>query len=412
MNRPVVFVTGGEGGGGVHSLVRDLAPAVAGFLASPVIHLGLVNLPLRPSAAPPNYSVETLGHDPDARSSFETCREFLRWLELRNPSLVLLNDVSQIDDCWKFVPSEIRLVVVLHDEGKRFRRPLIENTPAVDRVVVVAAYLKRLLDADDLTLGQKSVVIHNGVSFPPVLNTSPRSSIADREVRILYVGGIDYLKKGVQDLPELAKALRKRSVPFRLTIVGGRDQRLEQRCVRYGVADRVAWMGKVSIDVVLQEAAKADFFFLPSRCEPFGMVTVEAMGMGCIPFAYDVESGSREIIEQGKSGWLLPLANVAAVATKMDEVRRDNALRARLTEAAVARARVDFSISRAARRYADVIRQVSSEPSTASRVRGMPIQSEPSAANQPPRKQRYRALVRLLCTRIPSLVQPFWRRFG
>lgn len=416
MNGPVVFVSGGEGGGGVLSLVRDLAPAVAGYLDIPVIHLGLVNLPLRPENAPHNYSVETLGHDPAKVAPSATCQSFLQWVRRAGPSVVMLNDVSQIEGAWSQIPDSVRLIVVLHDEAMRFRRPLIDHCASVDRVVVVADYLKGLLANDREELGRKTVAIHNGVKFPAEVRPRARPPLTNRELGILYVGGMDTLKKGVQDLPELARALKRREVPFRLTIVGGRNEKLERRCARYGVSENVDWQGRVDIGRVLQAASMADFFFLPSRCEPFGMVTVEAMGMGCIPFAYDIESGSREIIVQGECGWLLPLAEVSAVARKMDEVRRDEGLCQRLRSHAIERAREVFSVDVAARKYADLIRNVLSEPRSVFRVAEGPLVAGAAGSDVPVGRAAaiidFRVAARSLISKIPALVQPFWRRFG
>ena len=33
-----------------------------------------------------------------------------------------------------------------------------------------------------------------------------------------------------------------------------------------------------------------------SRVEPFGMATIECMGMGCLPVAWDIQTGTREIL--------------------------------------------------------------------------------------------------------------------
>ena len=52
-----------------------------------------------------------------------------------------------------------------------------------------------------------------------------------------------------------------------------------------------------------------------SRVEPFGMVTVEAMGMGCGVAGWDIDTGTKEIVRTPEEGRLSPLGDYRALAT-------------------------------------------------------------------------------------------------
>ena len=60
----------------------------------------------------------------------------------------------------------------------------------------------------------------------------------------------------------------------------------------------------------------ADCFVLASRHDSFGMVVVEAMACG-LPAIVSEMVGAREVIEEGKSGWVVPLSNAPALAERM-----------------------------------------------------------------------------------------------
>ena len=73
------------------------------------------------------------------------------------------------------------------------------------------------------------------------------------------------------------------------------------------------------------------------------MVTIEAMSMGCVPLANDIPSGSREIIEHGKSGFLLPLGDFNAWAESIRSLHENRRRLLEMSQEAMTRARTHFN---------------------------------------------------------------------
>jgi hypothetical protein len=98
------------------------------------------------------------------------------------------------------------------------------------------------------------------------------------------------------------------------------------------------------------------------------------MSMGCVPIAYDVPSGSTEIIEHGKSGLLVPLGNIRAWAEEIRHLHRDHQRLAELSDGAIARARTHFNADVMARNLAGFLTEVAAhaEGHPAKRERGTP----------------------------------------
>ncbi|MGP5227058.1 glycosyltransferase [Arthrobacter rhombi] len=101
---------------------------------------------------------------------------------------------------------------------------------------------------------------------------------------------------------------------------------------------------------------RSSFLLLTSQSEGFGLVLVEAMAAGCIPIAYDVKYGPREIIEHGVNGFLVPSGDidglVAAIA-EIDEMPSERL--ATMRSAAILRAEV-FSDRTVTAQWGEVMR--------------------------------------------------------
>ncbi len=92
----------------------------------------------------------------------------------------------------------------------------------------------------------------------------------------------------------------------------------------------------------------------PDRLEHFGIATVEAMSAGAVPVVIGL-AGQLEIVQAGVSGY--HFTTLDELVERTEAVVRDDELRARLSEAAEARAR-EFSVEAFAERFGAVVRGV------------------------------------------------------
>jgi glycosyltransferase involved in cell wall biosynthesis len=194
------------------------------------------------------------------------------------------------------------------------------------------------------------------------------------------MGRVEALK-GVFDFVPLLQRLRKLGVPVTLNLVGGDNETLRHQFQRKGLANLVSWTGHVPHEQCYNIARKSDIFLMTSRKEPFGMVTIEAMSMGCVPIAYDIPSGSTEIIEHGKSGLLVPLGDLRAWADKIRGLHQDRIWLAELSAGATERAHAHFSAETMARNMAAYLRDVMAHAEThpAKRKCGLPPETPASS---------------------------------
>jgi glycosyltransferase involved in cell wall biosynthesis len=100
-----------------------------------------------------------------------------------------------------------------------------------------------------------------------------------------------------------------------------------------------------------------DVFVSASEGEPFGRVIVEAMAAG-LPVVATDSGGKREIVEDGKTGVLVPQGDADAMAKALDGLRRDRDRRATLGLAARRAAFEKFNVERVAREVEAVYEEV------------------------------------------------------
>ena len=93
-----------------------------------------------------------------------------------------------------------------------------------------------------------------------------------------------------------------------------------------------------------------DIVVCPSRFEGLPRSLMEAMGLGCAVIGTAVD-GIAEIIEHEVSGLLVPPRDPVALASAMERLAGDPALRARLGEAAASRVRERYGAALMARQH-------------------------------------------------------------
>ena len=127
--------------------------------------------------------------------------------------------------------------------------------------------------------------------------------------------GATIRRKGIDVLLEaFGTVQRKLPGRARLVVVGPRGDS-HALLDRPGIDDIIVHPA-VAQSELLDMYRGADCFVLPSRHDSFGMVVVEAMACG-LPAIVSEMVGAREAIEEGKNGWVVPLANAPALAGRM-----------------------------------------------------------------------------------------------
>jgi glycosyltransferase involved in cell wall biosynthesis len=178
----------------------------------------------------------------------------------------------------------------------------------------------------------------------------------DRPVAI--AAGRLTLQKGFDLLIPAFAQVAERHPDWMLRICGDGPQRrrLEALVIEHGLSHNVLLMGPVGrLDL---QMAQASMYILSSRFEGLPMVMIEAMSLGLPVVSFDCPTGPGEVIEDGRSGILVPDGDVDALAAAMLAVIEDADHRRALGAGAAARAR-DFALDSIGPRWEALIAELS-----------------------------------------------------
>jgi glycosyltransferase involved in cell wall biosynthesis len=217
------------------------------------------------------------------------------------------------------------------------------------RTVCVSDDLVRHIVHDWRGAGRRIVRIYNPIAVDRAVAAVDEQALAARPPIVIAVGRLAAQK----DYATLIEAMaRLRPTDARLAVYGEGPERskLEELAAHLGVASRIDWCGYVGQP--WNAYATARCFVLSSQNEAFGNVVVEALASG-LPVVSTACGGPTEILQHGRYGTLVPIADPAALSAGIERALRqpgDPAPR-------IARAR-DFAAPAIAQRYIALFEEI------------------------------------------------------
>lgn len=208
---------------------------------------------------------------------------------------------------------------------------------AARRVLAVSQFVAETVVASGLTRDNVSV-IHDGVELPPL--ASPQEK---RETRRSFgiddsaplLGCVGYLlpEKGHEHLIRALPAIRSQFPQVRLLLAGSGpcEPELKSLTRSLGVEPTIRFAGFVQ-DVERVYRA-LDVFVFPSLAEPLGSSLLAAMAHG-LPVVAAAGGAVPEIVDDKRTGLLVPPADAASLASAVADLLRDSTRAAALGAAA------------------------------------------------------------------------------
>lgn len=225
-------------------------------------------------------------------------------------------------------------------------------------VVVNSEAARRALDPG--LRSRRFRLVHNGV---PPDRYRPRVSATElRRHQGLgpdpLVGVVSALRpeKGHRLFLDAAAQVAASEPHARFVLVGDGSERsaLEAQAKALGLDSRIVFVGDT--DDVASWLGALDIVVMPSRAESLSNAVLEAMGAGRPVIATNV-GGNPEVVEDGKTGYLVPPADPKTLAERVLALLRDPALRQTMGQAARDRVEQEFTSEKMMERMEAVYEQ-------------------------------------------------------
>jgi len=238
--------------------------------------------------------------------------------------------------------------------------------PRLDRVVLLSQSAVESLQAVVAIEPRRVAIIHSYLdwqSLEAMMHEAVPPSMAAIFMKptVVAVGRLVAVKN-LAALISAHASLQASGLEHNLLILGEGPLRgeLENLTAALNLRSSVFMPGFVSNPYAIMKAASV--FVLASRYEGFPLVLLEALGVGVAAIATDCAGGSREILENGNYGLLVPPDDETALANAIAKLLGDPSLRNHLSSLGPARARTfaaEQSISLWKQLLADVAGSVS-----------------------------------------------------
>jgi glycosyltransferase involved in cell wall biosynthesis len=221
-----------------------------------------------------------------------------------------------------------------------------------DRILAVSRAVAETVVRRDRVPEEKVAVIPNGIEEAEV---DPRRrarmrralGLAEDDALILFLGRLHHEKGPDRLLLALDRLRRLRPAGWRAALVGDGPMRIDlaRRAAELGFGQQVLFPGARRFVSPWLDAA--DLLALPSREEGMPVAALEAMMLGR-PVVGTAVGGTPEVVEDGRTGLLVPPEDDAALAQALAGLIADAPRRRALGAEAAREARRRFTLERMA----------------------------------------------------------------
>lgn len=161
----------------------------------------------------------------------------------------------------------------------------------------VETYLKETVSSFNITL------LNNAINYKRFFSDAKREINSSKPLKLINVGSF-VPKKNQQLLLKIAQKLKEKGVAFEIHFLGDGSMKfnLEKESNALNLKSNLFFLGNVNN--VEKYLWQSDIYVHVANYEPLGLVLIEAMAAGLPVITLDGK-GNRDLIEEGKNGYMI-----------------------------------------------------------------------------------------------------------
>ncbi len=213
----------------------------------------------------------------------------------------------------------------------------------VNKIITPSYFLRDILVSYYGVVPEKVAMIYNSIDLSDYSGLTSVGRQKSSNAVVVVVGRLVRHKR-IDGIIRAASEITTKYANIELVIVGDGPERenLERLCCELGIDGKVKFLGNVSYEEVIELVKGSDIFVLNSVYEGLPHVVIEAMACRIPVIATDIE-GTREVVEDSKTGLLVEPDNDEELRGKIEKLTRDEGLRERLVQNAYQNLRQQFT---------------------------------------------------------------------
>lgn len=258
------------------------------------------------------------------------------WINDLRPDVYIVSVSPDIG--WTVLPHldpGIATMTIGHNDERTFYDPVKHYAPFLTRAIGVSDTICRKY-VDECGMDPNWVEwIPYGVETLATFDPNV-SRVVDRPggvqpIKLAYVGRFENTQKRIDDIVAIAQRLAAEGVAFEFDLVGDGEAMPDVRAALAGLIERgsVRIHGWLPSDRVIQKLRESEVFVLASAYEGFCISLIESMANGCVPVVTDIESGNKQLVDDGVNGFVVPIGDGDAFVDRIKALAVD---RNRLSE--------------------------------------------------------------------------------
>jgi len=213
--------------------------------------------------------------------------------------------------------------------------------------------LKFIPDLERVYKGELSKII--AIGNPNTYTTKEEIALTSKKKQLLYVGRVEWYQKRADRLVYIWKHLYQKFPDWELVIVGDGPIR-EDMERKFSQIERVRFTGYQDPDLYYRDAG---ILCLTSDFEGWPMVLMEAMTFGTVPVIFNSFAAATDILDEGKTGILVPPFSLKEYVRKLSLIMSDDHLRMRMSQSCINGVK-KFDVKRIVDQWEDVFRSFES----------------------------------------------------
>lgn len=225
-----------------------------------------------------------------------------------------------------YISNHTRIITVSHSLGTLDCDNAVFNHKYIDSIIALSENCKNYLDKRfRLKSTNKIRVVFNSVADAANAMELRNNKKEVCTISIVFAGG-SAPSKNPELVYQIVRKLCETNLPFEFYWLGNTTPPLKIfqpfKDIQQILPDdnRLKILGRIPQQQAAEIIAKGNVFLAPSRREGFPMALLEAMRIGCIPIVADYNIANKEIIENGKNGYIRSRDNVDSFVDLLKDI--------------------------------------------------------------------------------------------